>query len=160
MKPVVFSGSFDPVTNGHIDLIKRARKIFGAVRVVVCYNANKQGLFSPQERVDLLQEALRGEENISVDMTTGLLADYMKKNGLTIVVRGLRSAHDWNHERTNAYYNHAFNPEVETVFLPADSAYQFVSSSAVREAVKYGGNIASLVPACVYKALKSSSVEN
>ncbi len=154
MKPVVFSGSFDPVTNGHIDLIKRARKIFGAVCVVVCYNANKQGLFSPQERVKLLHEALLGEENITVDMTTGLLVDYMKKNGLTTVVRGLRSAHDWNHERTNAYYNHVFNPEVETIFLPADEKYQFISSSAVKEATKYGAEVADWVPACVCKALE------
>ena len=153
MKPVVFSGSFDPVTNGHLDLIKRARAIFGAVRVVVCYNAMKKGMFSPQERVDLLKEALAGEENITVDMTEGLLADYMKKNGFTTLVRGLRSAHDWNHERTNAYYNHALNPALETVFLPADEKYQFICSSAVKEAAAYGADVSAWVPGCVCKAL-------
>lgn len=154
MKPVVFSGSFDPVTNGHLNLIKRARAIFGAVRVVVFYNAQKKGLFTPQQRVQLLQEALAGEENITVDMAQGLLADYMKKHGLTTLVRGLRSAHDWNHERTNAYYNRSFNPDLETVFLPADEKYQFVSSSAVKEAVRYGADVAALVPPCVNQALK------
>ena len=154
MKPVVFAGSFDPVTNGHIDLIKRARAVFGAVVVVVCYNATKKGCFSAQERVNLLKEALAGEENISVDYAQGLLADYMRTHNYTTLVRGLRSAHDWNHERTNAYFNKRFNPSVETVFLPADEKYQFVSSSAVKEAVTYGGDIAPLVPACAYKALQ------
>lgn len=156
MKPVVFSGSFDPVTNGHIDLIKRARAIFGAVVVVVFYNATKKGMFSPQERVALLKEALAGEDNITVDCAEGLLADYMKQKDLTTVVRGLRSAHDWNHERTNAYFNKKFNASVETVFLPADEKYQFVSSSAVKEAVKYGADVADLVPPCVWKALQKA----
>ena len=154
MKPVVFSGSFDPVTNGHIDLIKRARAIFGAVVVVVFDNAAKKGMFTPQERVSLLKEALSTEKNITVDCAEGLLADYMRAHGYTTVVRGLRSAHDWNHERTNAYFNKKFNPSVETVFLPADEKYQFVSSSAVKEAAAYGADVADLVPPCVRKALK------
>ena len=154
MKPVVFSGSFDPVTNGHIDLIKRARAVFGAVVVVVFYNAQKKGMFTREERVALLKEALAGEENISVDSAEGLLADYMRAHGYTTVVRGLRSAHDWNHERTNAYYNKKFNPAVETIFLPAHEKYQFISSSAVKEAAQYGADVADLVPPCVWDALK------
>ncbi len=154
MKPVVFSGSFDPVTNGHLDLIKRARAIFGAVVVVVFHNAQKQTKFTVQERVALLKEALSGEENITVDSADGLLADYMKAHGYTTVVRGLRSAHDWNHERTNAYFNKRFYPALETVFLPADEKHQFISSSAVKEAAAYGADIMDLVPPCVVKALK------
>ena len=154
MKPVVFSGSFDPVTNGHIDLIKRARAIFGAVVVVVFDNATKKGMFTPQERVALLKEALDGEENVQVDYATGLLADYMRRHHYTTVVRGLRSAHDWSHERTNAYYNKKFNSAVETVFLPADEKYQYVSSSAIKEAVKYGADVSDIVPLCVWRALK------
>lgn len=154
MKPVVFSGSFDPVTNGHIDLIKRARRIFGAVRVVVFVNATKQSRFSIGERVQFLQEALQGEANITVDQFDGLLAAYMKQQGLTTVVRGIRSAHDWNHERTQTYFNARFYPGLETVFLPSDEKYQFISSSAVKEAALYGGDVRDLVPACVAKALK------
>lgn len=154
MKPVVFSGSFDPVTNGHIDLIKRACAIFGAVVVVVFYNATKKGMFSREERVALLKEALAGEENITVESAEGLLADYMRAHQYTTVVRGLRSAHDWNHERSNAYFNKAFYPELETVFLPADEKYQFVSSSAIKEAVAYGADVSAWVPPCVQKALK------
>ena len=154
MKPVVFSGSFDPVTNGHLDLIKRAVRIFGAVRVVVCVNAAKQTRFSVDQRVAFLQESLQGQANITLDKCEGLLTDYMKKEGLTTVVRGLRSAHDWNHERTNAYFNKRFYPESETVFLPADEKYQFISSSAVKEIAAYGGEITDLVPPCVAKAFK------
>ena len=152
MKPVVFPGSFDPVTNGHLDLIKRARAIFGEVVVLVLGNANKKGMFTVNERVSLLKQALAGEEHIVVDFADGLLVDYMKQKGLTTVVRGLRSAHDWNHERTNAYYNKQFYGNLETVFLPADEKYQFISSSAVKEAIKYGADISAFVPPCVVKA--------
>lgn len=154
MKPVVFSGSFDPVTNGHLDLIKRARRIFGAVRVVVFHNVQKKTRFTLQERVGFLQEALQGQDNITVDSFDGLLTDYMKQQGLTTVLRGLRSAHDWNHERTNAHFNKRFYPELETVFLPASEDFLFVSSSAVKEAASYGADISDLVPPCVAQALR------
>ena len=154
MKPVVFSGSFDPVTNRHLDLIKRARAIFGAVVVVVFHNGAKNAQFSVEERVSFLKEALQGEENIIVDSAQGLLADYMKKHGYTTIVRGLRTAHDWNHERTNAYFNKVFYPQLETVFLPASEAYQFISSSAVKEAASHGADISAWVPPCVQKAFE------
>ncbi len=154
MKPVVFPGSFDPVTNGHLDLIKRAQSIFGAVVVLVLYNAKKQGLFSVTERVALLQDTLKGEANITVEAFDGLLADYLKTHNYTTVIRGLRTAHDWNHERTNVYFNKQFYPKLETVFLPADETYQFISSSAVKEAVIYGADVSAFVPPCVADALK------
>ncbi len=154
MKPVVFSGSFDPVTNGHLNLIRRARRIFGAVRVVVFFNATKRTRFTVQERVQFLKEALQGEESITVDQFDGLLSDYMKQHQLTTVVRGLRNAQDWNHERTNAYFNTRFYPALETVFLPAQEDFQFLSSSAVKEAAAYGADISGLVPPPVAKALQ------
>lgn len=153
MKPVVFAGSFDPVTNGHIDLIKRACTIFGAVVVVVCYNAHKQTRFSVPQRVAFLKEALAEVDNVAVEATETLLSDYMQAHGFTTLVRGLRTAHDWNHERTNAYFNKQLNGTVETVFLPADEKYQFISSSAVKEAAAYGADVSAWVPACVAKAL-------
>ena len=157
MKEVVFPGSFDPVTNGHLDLIKRALAIFGAVRVVVLTNQTKSGMFPVQKRVQFLKEALKGMKGVRVDCAQGLLANYMKKNKLTTIVRGLRSAHDWNHERTNAYYNQLFNAKLETVFLPAATQDQYISSSAVKEAVAYGADVADLVPTCVAKAFKNAA---
>ena len=154
MKPVVFSGSFDTVTKGHIDLIKRARTIFGAVVVVVFHNKAKKAQFSVKERLSFLKEALKGEKNITIDSAQGLLADYMKKHGYTTVVRGLRSAHDWNHERTNAYFNKVFDPQLETVFLPSSEEYQFISSSAIKEAAAHGADISAWVAPCVQKAFK------
>lgn len=152
-KPVIFPGSFDPVTNGHLDLMKRARAIFGAVVVVVLDNANKKTRFTAAQRVAFLQEALQGEDNIRVESAQGLLADYMRAHNYTTVVRGLRSAHDWNHERTNAHFNKRFYPALETVFLPARAEYQFISSSAVKEAAAYGADVSGLVPPCVQKVL-------
>lgn len=154
MKPVVFSGSFDPVTNGHIELIKRACAVFGSVAVVVFHNGNKQGRFSVQERVAFLQETLAGQPHITVDAAQGLLADYMRAHGYTTVVRGLRTAHDWNHERTQAYFNKSLYPELETVFLPAAEKYQFISSSVIKEAAAAGADVSAWVPACVARALK------
>lgn len=154
MKPVVFAGSFDPVTNGHLDLIKRARDVFGQVAVVVCCNACKQARFTVQERVAFLKEALQEQACITVQSTHGLLTDFMKEHGYTTLVRGLRSAHDWNHERTQAYFNKRLYPAMQTVFLPADEKYQFVSSSAVKEAAGYGADVNDLVPPCVAEAFK------
>ncbi len=154
MKPVIFPGSFDPVTNGHVHLIFRARAIFGAVRILVCHNAGKKAQFSVEQRVALLQEVFKNEKNITIDHTDGPLADYLQQQGLHTVVRGLRSAHDWNHERTNAWFNKQFNPSMETVFLPADEKYQFISSSSVKEACAYGADISAWVPPCVVRALQ------
>ncbi len=154
MKPVIFPGSFDPVTNGHLDLIYRARAIFGAVRVLVCHNACKNTRFSVAERVTLLQEVFKDDANITIDHTDGLLTDYLKKHSFTTVVRGLRSAHDWNHERTNAWFNKQLCPNIEMVFLPADEKHQFISSSAVKEAAAYGADVSAWVPPCVARFLQ------
>ncbi len=154
MNPVIFPGSFDPVTNGHIDLIYRARAIFGAVRILICHNARKQTRFTVEERLAFLKDCFQNEPNISWDHTDGLLTDYLKNNHFTTVIRGLRSAHDWNHERTNAWFNQHFYDGIETVFLPAREKYMFLSSSAVKEAAAYGADITDFVPACVVRTLK------
>ena len=155
MKPVVFPGSFDPVTNGHVDLIRRARNIFGEVVVVVLPNATKKTRFSLQERVDFLKEALARDKKVRVESSDGLLVDFMKKNGYTTVVRGLRNAHDWNPERTNVFFNKQLYPQLETVFLPAGEGYQFISSTAIKEAAAGGADVSPWVPACVAKELKN-----
>lgn len=153
-KRALYTGSFDPVTNGHLDVIRRARDIFGALTVLIIPNAVKNPLFTPQERRFLLEEALAGETGITVETAPGgLLADYMKANGYHVIVRGLRGAQDVEHELTNAYYNKSFWREVETVFLPALPELAYVSSSAVREAVLYGADVSGWVPPCTARAL-------
>lgn len=154
LTPAVYAGSFDPVTNGHIDIIRRARNVFGAVIVLVMPNACKRPLFTAQERVELLGQALQGEENVRVEAAEGLLADYLKKNGLNVLVRGLRGEGDLEHELINAYYNKQFYAPAETVFLPGRPEYAFLSSSSVREAFSYGADVSGLVPPCVAEALR------
>ena len=129
--PVVFAGSFDPVTNGHIEIIRRAQAIFGAVVVLVMPNHSKQTLFSLEERKALLQEVFKECAYIKVASAQGLLVDYMRKHQLTILVRGVRSSADWEYENTNRAYNQLFYPALQTVFLPAGAETSFISSSAV-----------------------------
>ena len=156
-KPVVFAGSFDPVTNGHLDIIRRARDIFGAVVVVVAANAKKKTLFTMPERVALLKKVLAKEKNVQVDSTTGLLVNYLKKKGLTTLLRGVRGAQDIPHEMTNARYNKYFFTQAETVFLPCAAETEFISSSSVKEALLYGADISGLVPRAVVSALKQKT---
>lgn len=153
-KKAIYTGSFDPVTNGHLDIIRRARDVFGTLTVLVIPNGAKNPLFSLEERRALAAEALAGEAGISVEAAQGgLLADYLKEHGFNVIVRGLRGAQDVEHEFTNAYYNHAFYPEAETVFFPARTEWTYVSSSSVREAARYGADVSGWVPPCVARAL-------
>lgn len=153
-KPVVFAGSFDPVTNGHLDIIRRARAIFGAVVVVVAENAKKKTLFTAEERVALLKKALVREKNVQVDSTKGLLVNYLKKHRFKVLVRGVRGAEDMPTEMTNAHYNSYFYPQAETVFLLCSPQHAFISSSGVKEAFSYGADVSGLVPAEVLEALR------
>lgn len=152
--PVVFAGSFDPVTNGHVQLVRRAQAIFGAVIVLVMPNGKKQTLFSLQERKQLLQEAFKDDPQVKVDTARGLLADYMKQQGLKLLVRGIRNAADLEYENTALVYNRLFYPDLETIFLPAEPNVSHISSSAVKEAFDYGADVSALVPTCVVAALK------
>lgn len=152
-KPVVFAGSFDPVTNGHENLILRARDIFGSVIVLLIPNVQKKTLFTVQERMTMLSQLFEKEPNVRIDCAEGLLADYLKKNGLTVLVRGLRNTEDFSYEMGLQAYNKLFYPPVQTVFLPSRKEDLYISSSAVKEAFFYGGDVSSLVPPSVLKAL-------
>lgn len=153
-KIAVYAGSFDPVTNGHVNVARRAREVFGQVVVLLIQNGRKKPLFSQEERLELLRQTFAGEDGIRVEKAEGLLVDYMQKHNLHILVRGLRGPADLEPELANAYYNKQFYPKVETVFLPTRAEYAFLSSSAVREAAGYGADVSSLVPVCVAKALQ------
>lgn len=156
MKPlkVVYAGSFDPVTNGHLDIIGRAANLFGGLTVLVMKNETKTPLFSVQERMEFLMHAVKDIPGVTVEAAEGLLADYARKNNVQILVRGLRGVADIEPELTAAYFNKKFYSGAETVFLPARAELKYVSSSTVKEAVKAGADIGDLVPSFVAEALQ------
>ncbi|MBR2853830.1 MAG: pantetheine-phosphate adenylyltransferase [Clostridia bacterium] len=146
MSSCVFPGSFDPVTAGHMDIISRASAIFDRVHVTVMVNVNKQGCFPAEDRVRLLQKACARYGNVEVDRWEGLLAEYMREHRERILIRGVRSCSEYEHEYTAALLNRRLNEQAETLLIPADPALSAVSSSAVREIAGFGGEIRGLVP--------------
>ncbi len=146
MTSCVFPGSFDPVTLGHMDLIRRAAMLFDRVTVTVMVNIHKQGALTPEKRVELLQRACAALDNVEVDRWSGLLAEYVREKGAGCVIRGVRSNAEYEAELTAASVNRLLNPKMETLLMPATDALSCVSSSAVREIAAFGGDIRSLVP--------------
>lgn len=146
MRKAIYPGSFDPITFGHQDIIERSSAIFDELIVGVLNNSAKNSLFSVDERVSMLRELTKGIPNVTVDSFDGLLVDYMKESGATIIVRGLRAVTDFEYELQIAQTNHVEYPEVETVFLTTNLKYSYLSSSVVREFAAYGGDISKFVP--------------
>lgn len=153
MTKAVCSGSFDPVTNGHIDIFERAAKMFDQVIVGVFHNIRKEAFFSDEERVRLIQEATAHIPNLTVSSFSGLLPDYLHQVGATVVVRGLRSVTDYEYEITQAQTLKHIAPDIDTVFMLTRQDYAFVSSSCIREIFTFGGQYGDLVPECVAQAL-------
>ncbi len=153
MIKAVYAGSFDPVTNGHMDIITRAARLFGKLTVLVMKNENKTPLFSIEERVEMLSRAVAQIPEVRVKTAQGLLADYARKNGVQVLVRGLRGAADIEPEFCAAHFNKQFFPGAETIFFPTDSALQYVSSTRVKEAALAGGNISDFVLPHVAEAI-------
>ena len=145
----VCPGSFDPITCGHLDIIRRASMMFGKVIVVVMVNNAKTPLFTPEERVDMIRRSLTDLPNVQVDWYDGLLADYMRKVGGTAIVKGLRAVSDFEYEFQMALTNKKLCPEAETVFLTADASNMYLSSSVVKMVGSVGGDISDFVPAQV-----------
>ena len=146
MGKAIYPGSFDPVTFGHLDMIKRSAAIMDELIVGVLNNSEKNSLFSVDERVSMLKELTKDIPNVTVDFFDGLLVDYMKKSGATIIVRGLRAVTDFEYELQIAQTNHVEYPEAETIFLTTNLKYSYLSSSIVREFAAYGGDISNFVP--------------
>ena len=143
----VYPGSFDPVTNGHLDIIKRASKVFDKVIVLVSYNAKKcGGTFRIPERVDFIKRSIKDLPNVVVDSYTGLLADYVKISGASAIVKGLRAVSDFEDEFQQALINRQLAPDVDTVFLVSSLENMYLSSSAVKEICTLGGEINNFVP--------------
>ncbi len=146
MRKAIYPGSFDPVTFGHQDIIARSSAIFDELIVGVLNNSSKNSLFSVDERVSMLKELTKDMKNVTIDSFDGLLVDYMKESGATIIVRGLRAVTDFEYELQMAQTNHVEYPEVETIFLTTNLKYSYLSSSVVREFAAYGGDITKFVP--------------
>ena len=146
-------GSFDPPTNGHIDVIERAARHFQSVVVAVIANPSKQALFTLEERTEMLQDALAGIDNVEIDSFDGLLVDFAREKGIEIVVKGLRAVSDFEYELQMAQMNAALTPGLDTIFMTAQPSWAFLSSSLVKEVARFGGDIEALVPASVAKAL-------
>jgi pantetheine-phosphate adenylyltransferase len=149
----VCSGSFDPVTYGHLDIITRGAKIFDKVIVAVLINAKKKSLFSVEERLDLLRQVTAEMDNVEVDSFDGLLIDYMKKRNAQVIIRGLRAVSDFEYEMQVASMNKKLNENVETFFMMTSHQYSYLSSSIVKEVASYKASVKDLVPPAVEQAL-------
>lgn len=152
MTRVVCPGSFDPVTNGHLDIITRASFLFDEVVVVVLVNESKKGLFDTEERIDLIRRSVRQRPNVTVDSYAGLLVDYCAQNDVSAIVKGLRAVSDFDYELQMAQMNGNLTG-VDTVFIPTAPDYMFIASSLVKEVARHGGDVADLVPPSVLAAL-------
>lgn len=155
MARALYSGSFDPVTFGHIDIIKRAANIFEEVVVAVLNNKAKNPLFSVEERVNMLEETTKDLENVKITSFHGLLVDYAKEENINVIVRGLRAVTDFEYELQMAQTNHELLPEVDTMFLNTSILYSYVSSTIVREVASYHGDVSHFVPEYIAQKLYS-----
>ncbi|HEY8499590.1 MAG TPA: pantetheine-phosphate adenylyltransferase [Clostridia bacterium] len=160
MRIFVYPGSFDPVTNGHLDIIERAAKICDKLIVAVLVNRNKSPVFSLEERVNFLKEVLDGKPNIEIETFSGLLVDFMQKKGATTIIKGLRAVSDFEYEFQMALLNKNLDDNIETLFMMTGINYSYLSSSAIRELASHGGNIKDLVPDIIIDRIYKKFEEN
>ena len=158
MRRVVCPGSFDPVTNGHLDIISRASAVYDEVVVAVAVNPNKIAMFTADERVDMLRAVLKEQPNVTVDWFEGLTVDFCRANDISAIVKGLRAVSDFDYEMQMAQMNYS-QAGVETMFVTTNPLYAFLSSSLVKEFAKYGGDVTGLVPEIVNSRLSSRLAE-
>jgi pantetheine-phosphate adenylyltransferase len=150
----IYPGSFDPITNGHLDLIARGSKLFDRLIVAVLLNRSKHPLFDAEERKEMLREVTGEFPNVEIDSFDGLLVDYAKKRQANAILRGIRAISDYEHELQMALMNRRLRPETETIFLMAGEAYSFLSSRMVKEVISLNGNVSGLVPDTVEERLR------
>jgi pantetheine-phosphate adenylyltransferase len=150
----IFPGTFDPPTNGHVDLIQRGSRLFGHLTVAILNNPGKDPMFSVQERVEMLEEVTRPIGNVSVATFDGLMVDFARQLGASAVLRGIRAISDYEYEFQMALMNRRLAPEIETVFLQPAGRYSFVSSRMLKEVFTFGGDVTGLLPPNVYKRLR------
>ena len=159
----IYPGSFDPVTNGHLDLIERASRLFGRLIVALLLNPEKDPLFTVEERVEMLRQVCARLPNVEIDTFDGLLVDYARRQGARVLLRGIRAVSDYEYELQMALMNRNLQPDIETVFMLPAEAYSYVSSRLVKEVARLGGSIKDLVPGTVSERIRAkvaASVEN
>ena len=154
MRVAVYPGSFDPITNGHLDIIERASRVYDKVVVGVLCNKSKSPLFTAEERVDMIKRVTEDLSNVEVDTFEGLLVDFAKSKGATVIVKGLRTVADFEYEFQMALLNKALNPEYETMFMMTDTKYSYISSSMVKELAGYNGDLTGFVPCDIIETIK------
>jgi pantetheine-phosphate adenylyltransferase len=154
IRSAVYPGSYDPLTNGHIDIIERGLKLFDKIIVTALKNPSKTYLFSLDERIDIMKETFKGRMDIEIDYFEGLLVDYLERKGTYTVVRGLRAISDFEIEFQMALMNRSLKDKIETIFLVPSISYSFLSSKLVKEIYKFGGELPSMVPEIVDRKLK------
>jgi len=157
MKIAIYPGSFDPVTNGHLDILERALKLFDKVIITVARNTTKNPFFTEEERITLLRKVIKHHKNVDVDSFQGLLVDYVRQKKAIAVVRGLRAMTDFEYELQMALMNRKLDEKMETVFLMPTEKYTYLSSNVVREIARLGGDVSKFVPTEVLKALRKKN---
>jgi pantetheine-phosphate adenylyltransferase len=153
----VYPGSFDPLTNGHVDIIARGARLFDRIIVAILVNAEKAPLFAMQERVDIAREVFAGHPNVEVDTFDGLLVDYVKRRGAQVIVRGLRAVSDFEYEFQMALMNQRLNGQIDTVFMMPAEQYTYISSRLIKEVFALGGSVHGLVPDVVEARLRAGA---
>ena len=146
MKIAIYPGSFDPITLGHLNVIKRAARAFDHLIVCVMVNSVKQGLFTAEERVELIRRVIKNLRNVEVECSAELLADYAKRRGARVLVKGLRAVSDYEKEVQMAMINRKLNPNLDTMFIPSSEKYTYLSSTVVKEMARYGADLSDFVP--------------
>jgi len=156
MKIAIYPGSFDPITNGHVDIIKRGSKLFDKLYILLSRNVSKQSFFTLEERIEFIKRATTKLDNVEVIVSENkLTVDFAKSVNASVILRGLRAATDFEYEFTMAMTNAKLNPNIETVFLTADNEHMYLSSSTIKEIAKFSGDVSNFVPKCVADALKT-----
>ncbi len=154
MTKAVFPGTFDPITNGHLNIIQRASKLFDEVDVLIAVNKNKKCLFSAEERLEMVKSLVGQFKNVTVHTYDGLVVKYASETGAKVLIRGIRNSNDFAYEFDLSLMNHNLDPEVETLFIPTDQKFILLKSSAIKELAQFHGDISGMVPDNVEKALK------
>ena len=158
MRLAVYPGSFDPLTNGHVDIIDRGKRLFDKIVVAILVNVEKAPLFTMQERVEILREVFKGQPHVEVDTFEGLLVDYVARRKANVIVRGLRAVSDFETEFQMALMNRRLNPDIETVFMMPAEKYTYISSRLIKEVFALGGQVNGLVPEIVESRLKGKQL--